>query len=230
MATPAERPSPYTHNISFDYDVEPAENDRVELIAGRKVQKVSQVGASTEVGEVVNVRSALKECTVRTTYANNHQTRIAGEAVVPGRFVFGPDNTVYQYIPASPAHHDGTTTGPKTVTVDVDDTVKVKFDGVSTTIVLTAGVGITFAAIAAELNAELVGCKAVVDAAGNLNLVGTQIGKTVEIEADAHGAYALLGWTAGVYYPTNASHDPTAVAGMIVVGGALGAAVETLEW
>jgi len=218
-------------NIDFDYDVEPAIGDRLEISSsGRKAQALTERGGTRELGECIDVNKALKECTVRIDAIHNRIDRIAGEAVVPGLGFFGPQSRVYQYVPAAPARHDGTTTGPKTVTVDVDDTIKVKIEGGSSqTIVITAGENLTFAAIAAEVNATLTDMHLEVDAAGHMNLVADDIFRSVEVEAVATDAYTLLGWTAAVYEPTTPNHDPHFKPVQIIVGGAEGAAIETLE-
>ena len=220
MATPAIRPGEGL-NISFDYDTEPAIGDRVEIIAGRKVQPISMIGSPNEIGEVLSVRNALKECVVRTDFLINRQDRIAGEELVPGPCVFGPGNKVYQYIPATPARHAGNTTGPKTVVESTSDAIKLTLEGDSPqTIVITAGVGLTFAAIAAEVNETLEGMRLVVDASGHMVVEAKDIFKTIEVATVANDAYSLLGWTEAVYKPSAPSHDPSLAESMVVVGGA----------
>jgi hypothetical protein len=221
-------------NLTFNYDpvvFTPVIGDRVKIVANRKVGPLDKIGDPLELpGEIIDVRDALSEVTIRLDALHNRQDRIAGEAVSIGRGVFGPGNKIYQYTPAAPARHDGTTTGPKTVTVDVDDTIKITVEGTAAqTIVITAGVGLTFAAIAEEVNATLTGAHLEVDAAGNVNLVCDDIFKTVEVGAVATDAYTLLGWTAAVYKPDAPSHDPCVATQLIIVGGAKDAAIETLE-
>lgn len=230
MAQAAPRNADGLLFLTFDYDVEPAVGDYVKIVADRKVAVVTQAGDPCEVGRVINVRNSLKECTVATRHNWSKQDRIAGEAVTVGRFVDGPGNKVYQYTSASPASFVGSTVGPKTVTVSTDDAIKLTLEnGADQTITITAGTNLTFAAIAAEINLTLVGMKAFVDAAGHLGVVANEIGKAITVGAVTHDAYTLLGWTAGIKAPTNSSHDPNACRGLIIVGGAKDAAVETLE-
>lgn len=231
MATPAERYGEGL-NITFDYDdaAVPAIGDRVEITSNRKVRPITQIGSPNEIGVCIDVRNALMECTVMTDFTYNRQDRVAGEAVVAGPCVFGPGNKVYQYVPATRARHDGTTTGPKTVVVDTDDTIKVAIGGGSPqTIVITAGVGLTFAAIAEEVNATLTDAHLEVDVAGHMNVVCDDIFKSVEVATVATDAYTLLGWTEAVYTPTAPNYDPSLCESMVVVGGAKDALVETLE-
>lgn len=217
--------------IAFDYLGTIEEGDRVEITSDRKVQRVSSIGSATELGTVLTIRAALTECVVACEGQFNRQDRVAGETVVPGKFVYGPSNKVYQYTQAAPASFVGSTTGPKTVTVDTDDTIKVTLEnGDAQTVVITAGTNLTFAAIAAELNASLVGITAFVDASGHIGLRADSIGKAITVGAVTHDAYTLLGWTAATYAPTNASHDPSTVKGLILVGGDADETVEVIEY
>ena len=50
MATPAERTNHHILPIGFDYDVEPAEADVVEITSNRKIQKLTASGGSKRVG------------------------------------------------------------------------------------------------------------------------------------------------------------------------------------
>ncbi len=137
--------------------------------------------------------------------------RIAGEAIVPGFIAVGPDNKAYQFRPAAPARHDGTTVGPKDITTGSNDVIKLKLQGGSSqTVTLAAGAGRTFAAIAAEVNAALTGMKLEVDAAGNLNIVVLEHGKSVEVETATNNAYTALGWTVGLYQPVMRATTPSA--------------------
>jgi hypothetical protein len=200
MATPAPRPKADTLNISFDYDVEPSENDRVEIITGRKVQKITKIGGSTEVGEVLNVRKALKECTVRTPFSINRQDRIAGEDLVPGPFVFGPGNKPYQFTPGAPSAITASVAGPYAIVLNTNDTLKVRVgNGAIQTFTITAGAALTAAAIAAEINETAVGFVASASTDGKLVLTALAIGvsleivqDTVEIVSSAAGPYAIV--------------------------------------
>ena len=230
MATPAPR---YNHDIlaiAFDYDVKPAEGDYVELIAGRKIQKVTAAGVANLVGEVETVRSSLGECTVLTRSRQNIQGRIAGEDVAIGPFVWGPDNKVYQYTPGAVASVVGSTTGAKTIVAGTSDAAKINYNNEgSQTFTLTAGVDVPMATVAAEINETAVGFVAGVDATGHFTLTGKEIGKPIEVEAVANDAYTLLGLTAGVTRCAGPSHDASRIAGLIVVGGDEGDEIETLE-
>jgi hypothetical protein len=230
-AIPAERQSGPTFNLAFDYDplAAPAEGDRVEIYGSRKVRPITQIGGPCEIGECIAVRQSLVECTVRVDGSVTRLGRIAGEAVVAGRGVFGPGNKVYQYHPATPAKHIGTAVGPATVVAATSDAIKIRIEeGAFQTITLTAGVNRTFAAIAAEVNPQLTDLHLEVDADGHLNPVANRIDRAIEIAAVTHDAYTLFGWTAGVYNPTTPSHDP-AVTCFILVGAAKDSAIETLE-
>ncbi len=218
-------PSPLT--VGFDYSGPIADGQEMQIAADRTAVKYA---GGAYLGRVYSFDAGAMKCVLVVPYVWNRDDRIAGEALDPGYFAVGSDGKAYQYIPAAPARHDGTTTGPKTVTVDADDTIKLKIEGGSSqTIVITAGVGLTFAAIAEEVNATLTDMHLEVDAAGNLNIVADDIFKSVEVEAVATDAYTLLGWTAGVYKPTAPSHDPMQKRGVILKAALVGAAVETLE-
>ena len=228
MATAAERTNHHILPIGFDYDVEPAEADVVEITTDRKVQKLTAGGGSKRVGVVAGVRSSLKECTVATPFRENRIDRIAGEDVTIGPFVFGPANKVYQYTPGAVAQVAGTATGTKTVVQSTSDKVKINYQG-SQTFTLTAG-SRTMAQTATEINDTAAGFVASVDADGHLVLTGLSIGVPLEVEAISNDAYTLLGLTAAVTRAAGPSHDPNQVAGLIIVGGDEGDAVETLEY
>ena len=86
------------------------------------------------------------------------------------------------------------------------------------------------AAKAAEINATAVGFVASVDDAGHIVFTGKYIGEPLQIETVSNDAYTLLGLTAAVTRAAGPSHDPNQVAGLIIVGGDEGDAVETLEY
>ena len=228
MATPAVRTNHSILPIGFDYEVAPAEADVVEITTDRKVQKLTASGGSKRVGVVVGIRSSLLECTVATPFREDRIDRIAGENVTIGPFVFGPDNKVYQYTPGAVASVTGTATGAKTVVQNTSDKVKINYQG-SQTFTLTAG-ETTMAAKAAEINDSAEGFVASVDSGGHLVLTGLSIGVPLEVEAVSNDAYTLLGLTAAVTRAAGPSHDPNQVAGLIIVGGDEGDAVETLEY
>jgi hypothetical protein len=221
-------PSPLT--VRFPYTGVVADGDVMTIDPDGTVRRLAKP-SEPYVGQVYSFETQIKECALVVPYNYHRDTRLAGEAVVPGYFVWGPNNTVLQYTPAKAARVDGTTTGPKTVVAATSDAVKVKLEyGASQTVTLTAGTNLTFTAIATELNAGLSGITAEVDAAGNLNLVADDMEQSIEVEAVTHDAYTLLGWTAGVYAPTAASHDPSAIGGLITTAGNAGVAVGTLEY
>jgi hypothetical protein len=231
MATAANRRIPEGLKIAFDYDTEPAIGDMVELTGSRHVQALTLAGRHKCVGEVIGVRSALSECTVATKFQRNLITRIAGETVTAGPFVFGVDSKVYQYSPGSVAVVTGSTTGAKTYVLNTSDKVKINYNNEgSQTFTITAGVGVTMATVATEVNATAVGFTCSVDADGHFVLTGDEIGKPLEIEAVSNDAYTLLGLTAAVTRCAGPSHDASLIAGLVVVGGAAAAAVETLEY
>jgi len=222
-------PSPLT--VSFDYSGDIADGDRMKIGADRTVSRVTDP-YDIYVGRVYGVEAGIGRCTLVVPYVWNRDDVVAGEASMgPGYYVLGPDNKAFPYTQAKPARHDGTATGPKTVVVDTSDVIKLKIEGGSSqTITITAGVGLTFAAIAAEVNATLTDMHLEVDAAGHLNIVADDIFRSVEVEAVTHDAYTLLGWTAAVYKPTTPSHDPSCIKGVIVKGATLaGDLLEVLE-
>lgn len=231
MATAAKRQTSDMLSVAFNYDTEPAEGSIVEITSARKVQALTASGRSKIVGEVGPVRSDLLECTIYTKFRSNRQDRVAGEAVAIGPFVFGAGNLVYQYSPGAKALVTGSTTGVKTYVVDTSDVVKIKYGGeTSQTFTITAGTDVPMATVAAEINATAVGFTAGVDGTGHFTLTGDEIGKPIEVEAVTHDAYTLLGLTAGITRCAGPSHDASEIAGLVVVAGAEGATVETLEY
>jgi hypothetical protein len=231
MATAANRRIPETLNVAFDYDTEPAVGDLVEITGSRHVQELTLAGRHKCVGEVIGLRTDLTEATVATPYRRNRIDRIAGETVVAGPFVFGVDNKVYQYTPGAVATVTGSTTGVKTYVNDTSDKVKINYNNEgSQTFDITAGVGVAMATVVAQINAAAVGFTCSVDADGHFVITGDEIGKPIEIEAVSNDAYTLLGLSAAVTRCAGPSHDASLIAGMVVVGGAAAAAVETLEY
>lgn len=220
-----------TLNVSFKYSGEIARGDIVEIGLLRTVGPVSSDPAINVPGAVIAIETELTRCTVETPFRARREDRVAGEAIAPGWFVVRDDGLAYQYTPAERASHTGTATGPVTVVADTSDALKVKVDGVSTSVQLTAGADTAFSAIVAEANADLVpkGSRLVVDSDGHIRLEAVQMGKTVELEAVANDCYTLLGLTAAIYYPQNANYDPMAVRGLVIVGGDEGDEIETLE-
>lgn len=231
MATAARRVNPNILPIAFDYDTAPTEGDLVEIISGRKIQKLTAGGLNKIVGDCGPIRSSLKEATINTRFRQNIPNRIAGEDVTIGPFVFGVDNKVYQYNPGAVATVTGSTTGVKTYVNDTSDKVKINYNNEgSQTFDITAGVGVAMATVAAEINETAVGFTAGVDGTGHFTLTGNEIGKPIQVEAVSNDAYTLLGLTAAVTRCAGPSHDACRIAGLIVVGGDEGDEVETLEY
>jgi hypothetical protein len=236
MATAANRRIPETLNVAFDYDTEPAIGDLVEITGSRHVQALTLEGRHKCVGEVTGVRSDLKEVTVATPFRRNIATddpvrpRIAGETIVAGPFVFGVGNKVYQYSIATAPTHTGANASTFNIANGSADILGVKIGGGAVqSIDLTTGSTRTAAQIVAEINAVAVGFVASETAAHKLCLTG-RAGQTMEITAESNTANTVLGLTAAVYVGLAASHDASLIAGMVVVGGAADAAVETLEY
>ena len=231
MATPANRNNAqHCLNIGFNYDVEPAEGDLMEITANRVATKISSIGSDKYLGRVISRSKLRGDCVVRTRFNDDRIDRVAGETVVAGKFVFGPGNVVYQYVPGQRAVVTGSATGTQTVVAATSDTAKIDYNNEGPqTFTLTAGAR-TMAQIAAEINTSAVGFIASVDTAGHLVLTGNEIGKAIEVVAVANDAYTLLGLTAGITRAKGPSHDPSEVAGLIIVGGNGGDTVETLEY
>lgn len=218
-------PSPLT--VGFDYTGPIADGQDMQIAADGTAVKFA---GGAYIGKVYAFDSGALECTLVVPYIWHRDDRIAGEAVVPGFIAIGADGKAYQYRPAAPARHDGTAVGPKDITTGSNDVIKLKLEGGSSqTVTHAAGTGRTFAAIAAEANAALTGMKLEVDAAGNLNIVALELGKSVEVETVVNNAYTALGWTVGVYQPVNASHDAVDKRGVALKAAAKDAAVATLE-
>jgi len=204
MSTAADRHAKGL-NIDFDYDTEPAIGDRLEITTGRKAQALSAIGGPRELGECIDVRNALKECTIRILGLHNLQTRIAGEIVVAGQGVFGPSDKVYQYIPGSAAVITAANAGPYAITLDVNDMLTVRVgNGPIQTFALTAGAARTAAQIAAELNAAAVGFVASASSDGKLVLTCLTIGTALEIVQDT---VEIVSSTAGPYNIVETSGD-----------------------
>ncbi|MEW6351294.1 MAG: hypothetical protein AB1646_19745 [Thermodesulfobacteriota bacterium] len=218
--------------VSLACPADVAVGDMVEIASSKTVAKLTTVGSSKLVGVVVVHRAEALLCTVETPFRERRDDRVAGEAVPVGPFVWGPANKTYAYTPGSVPRHDGTAVGPVTITAAGNDKVKIAVDGgTAVTVTLTAGTGRTFAQIAAEINAAVTGITAEVDAAGNLNLVGTEIGQKFEVQTVTNDAYTALGWTAATYSGDKPSHDAGAIAGLAITPATeAGTVVETLEY
>ena len=230
MATAANRRIPETLNVAFDYDTEPAVGDLVEITGSRHVQKVTLAGRHKCVGEVIGLRTDLTEATVATPYRRARIDRIAGETVAAGPFVFGVDNKVYQYSIATAPTHTGSNASTFNVASGSADVVGVKIGGGAVqSITLTSGATRTAAQVVTDINAVAVGFIASETSAHKVCLTGLA-GQTLEITAETHSVNTVLGWTAAIYVGLAASHDASLIAGMVVVGGAAAAAVETLEY
>lgn len=222
-------PSPLT--VGFPYAGTIADGDVLTIGADRTVRRLA---ASSEpiVGQVYSVQSDRSELVAVVPFSYHRNTRLAGAPLNPGYFVWGPNNTVLPYVPATPARCSGMTVGPVAIVTGTNDAVKLKAgSGDWQTATLTAGPARSFAQVAEELNAVLVGIIIELDADGHLNPVCTHPGKSIEIGTVTHDAYTELGWDAGVYEPTFSSHDPAFVGGIVVTSATeAGQAVETLEY
>lgn len=229
MATAADRRIPEGLKVAFDYDVEPDIGDMVEITGSRHVQKLTIAGRNNCVGEVVGIRWALTECTVATKFNKNLTTRIAGATVVAGPFVFGVDNEVFQYTPAAAPTHTGANASTFNI-ASGSKVVGVKIGGGAVqSITLDEDATATAAEVVATINATAVGFVATETAAHEVCLTGRP-GQTMEITAESNSSNTVLGLTAAVYVGLAASHDPSLVAGLVVVGGSAAEAVETLEY
>jgi hypothetical protein len=230
MATAAARSIPEALKVAFDYDTEPSIGDLVEITGSRKIQKLTLAGRHLKVGEVVAVRSALTEATVVTPFRANRINRLAGETVIAGPFVFGVDNKVYQYSTGTYATHTGTNAS----TFNIGSSSKVVgvkiAGGAVQSITLTEDAAATIAEVVTEINDAAVGFTATATSANKLCLTADGIGQTMEITAESNSANTILGLTAAIYTSLASSHDPCLIAGLVVVGGAAAAAVETLEY
>lgn len=215
--------------VSFSCPTTIAEGDVVEIVDDNEVAAIT--GFSTNiVGVVCAHRDSDTTCTVSTRFQRRSDERVAGEDVVVGPFVFGADNEVYQYIPATAATHTGANAETFAIVLNTSDVLGVKVGGDEVqSITLTAGATLTAAAIVAEINATAVGFLASETAAHKIKLTATGVNQSLEITAETHSCNTVLGLTAGVYIGTASSHDPTSVAGLIIKAGDDGDTVETLE-
>jgi len=210
--------------------------DIVEISGDLTCRKPLVAGSASILGPVVKHKTAPgtaeTTCTVDTPFRERRDDRVASGAVIVGPFVFGLDNTVISYSAGSPAVVTGTTTGVKTVVVSTSDKLKIAYGvgGADQTITLTAGVGVTMAAMAAEITAQADGFSASVSTTGHLVITGDDIWKPIEIKAVSNAAYTLLGLSAAVTAASGPSHDPNAVRGLILTAGDDGDVVETLEY
>ena len=193
-------------------------------------------GSAAILGPVVKHKTAPGTaetvCTVDTRFRERRDDRVASGAVSVGPFVWGLDNTVISYSAGSPAVVTGTTTGVHTVVVSTSDTIKLAYgvNGADQTITLAAGVGVTMATIAGEINAQATGVTASVNSTGHLVITGNDIWKPIQIKAVANDAYTLLGLTAAITAARGPSNDPHCIGGLILTAGNDGDTVETLEY
>jgi len=206
--------------------------DLVEISTDLTVAALSAVGSEKLVGEVSVHKDDATTCTIDTRFTRRRDDRIAGEAVSVGPFVWGPLNKVYGYTPGTRASITGTVAGPYTVVADTSDKLEVIVGdhGAVQTFTLTAG-SRTAAQVVAEINATASGFTASVTADGKVKLEANRINTPLEVDAVTNNCYTLLGLTADtVVDGTDASHDSSKIAGIVIKSGAAAAAVETLEY
>jgi hypothetical protein len=98
------------------------------------------------------------------------------------------------------------------------------------TFTLTAGAERTAAQIASDINPTAVGFAVTVNADDKPVFTALNINQSLEVTAETHSANTVLGLTAGVTLGGSSSHDPSAVAGLIIKGASAGSAIETLEF
>ena len=208
-----------------------AQGDIVEVSADNTVAVLSASGSASVVGSVDSYVYGATECVVATRFRQRRDDRVAGEDLSVGPFVFGADNKVYQYTPATAATHTGANAQTFAIVLNTSDVLGVKVGGDEVqSITLTAGATLTAAAIVAEINASAVGFVASATSANKIKLTATGVNQSLEITAETHTCNSVLGLTAGVYIGTANSHDPASVAGLVIKAGDADDAVETLEF
>ena len=208
-------------------------DDVVEIVDDNEIAAIT-APSSAIVGVVCAHRTIAgvgdTTCTVATRFKARRDDRIAGEDVTVGPFVFGADNKVYQYAPASAATHTGANAETFNVGSGSSDVLGVKVGGDEVqSITLTAGTTRTAAQVVADINATAVGFIASATSAAKIKLTATGVNQSLEVTAETHTCNSVLGLTAGVYIGTANSHDPGQIAGLVILAGDEGDAVETLE-
>lgn len=167
------------------------------------------------VGTVVAIDQDDSRATIETRFRERRDDREGVPGLTHGPFVWDADGKAVSYIGAVPAMASGTEIEPFAPVADTSDAVKVKVgDGDSQTFIL-AETDISAVLVAEKINATAVGFTASA-ANGSLVLTVNDIVSDLEIEAVANDAYTVLGLTVGVIHPTERSHDPAAIAGLVI--------------
>jgi hypothetical protein len=217
--------------ISFACPTTIEEGDVVKISGDNAVVKNTDIGSVDVVGVVCAHIPGAASCTVATRFRERRNDRLAGVTVAPGAFVWGPLNRAYPYSGASCASVTGANAGTFAIVADTSDVVGLKIGGdEKQTFTLTAGAARTAAQIAAEINATATGFVVTVNTDGKLVFTALNVNQSLEITAETHTANTVLGLTAGVVLGGSSTHDPSAVAGLIIKGASAGSAIETLEY
>jgi hypothetical protein len=217
--------------ISFACPTTIEEGDVVKISGDNAVVKNTDIGSVNVVGVVCAHIPGAASCTVATRFRERRDDRLAGVTVTPGGFVWGPLNRAYPYSGASCASVTGANAGTFAIVADTSDVVGLKIGGdEKQTFTLTAGAARTAAQIAAEINATATGFVVTVNTDGKLVFTALNVNQSLEITAETHTANTVLGLTAGVVLGGSSTHDPSAVAGLIIKGASAGSAIETLEY
>ncbi|MDR3605479.1 MAG: hypothetical protein P4L38_12680 [Syntrophaceae bacterium] len=217
--------------ISFACPTTTEEGDVVKISGDNAVVKNTDIGSVNVVGVVCAHIPGAAACTVATRFRERRDDRLAGVTVTPGAFVWGPLNRVYPYSGASCASVTGANAGTFAIVADTSDVVGLKIGGdEKQTFTLTAGAARTAIQVAGEINATATGFVVTVNTDGKLVFTALNVNQSLEITAETHTANTVLGLTAGVVLGGSSTHDPSAVAGLIIKGASAGSAIETLEY
>jgi len=204
--------------------------DAVKISGDNAVVKNTEIGSVNVAGVVCAHIPGAASCTVATRFRERRDDRLAGVAVTPGAFVWGPLNRAYPYTGASCASVTSSLAETYAIVSATSDVVSVKIGGDEKQVfTLTAGAARTATQVAAEINATAVGFVVTVATDGKLVFTALQINQSIEVTAETHTANTVLGLTAGVTLGASSSHDPSAIAGLIIKGASAGSAIETLE-
>ncbi len=207
------------------------EGDVVKISGDNAVVKNTEIGSVNVVGVVCAHIPGTASCTVATRFRERRDDRLAGVTVTPGGFVWGPLNRAYPYSGASCASVTSANAGTYAIVAATSDVVGLKVGGdEKQTFTLTAGAARTPAQVAGEINATAAGFVVTVNADGKLVFTALNVNQSLEVTAETHTANTVLGLTAEVVLGGSSTHDPSAVAGLIIKGASAGSAIETLEY
>lgn len=179
------------------------------------VKAIDAAASNMLVGTVAKHEAGDAECTVATRFRERRDDRVSAGAPAVGPFVFDATGKAIAFTAAVIATVTGTVEETYNIVTDSNDKLKIKIgSGSGQTFQLDNDASTTAAEVAAKIMLTATDFTAS-DASGYVKLTADDIGEDIEIEAIANDAYTALGFTVGV---TNgdASHDPSAVAGMIV--------------